>query len=343
MDDKKTILITGGAGYVGSKLVEALLERGYNIRILDKGYFGFDSLPKGVEVLRGDCRRPFEGLMQGVWAVIHLAAFSNDPTADYDPEANWQINFEGTKALADLAKRSGVKRFIYASTCSTYYQTGKLLQEIFDENSELVCEAPYPKSKLAAEKYLFLIANEDFQPTILRKGTIYGKSPRMRYDLILNTFVKDAFLKGEIKVHAEGKLSRPMLSLTEAVDVYCQMIEAPLEEIGKQIINVPGANYQIMEVAFEVYQTLLEKRGVRIKLDIWRHNEGVIRSYQASDVKLKDILPNRKKQSLSEAVLEIWDDIVRKYDPNDPIYYNIRNLEELKRYEQRLKDLGGVL
>jgi nucleoside-diphosphate-sugar epimerase len=315
------------------------------VRVFDKGYFGFDSLPKekDIEVVRGDSRKPFDNLMDGVWAVINLAAFSNDPTADYDPEANWQINYEGTKTIADLAKKANVKRFIQASTCSTYYQTGKLLQEVFDEQAELVCEAPYPKSKLAAEKYLLSIADENFQPTILRKGTIYGKSPRMRYDLILNTFVKDAFSKGEIKVHAEGKLSRPMLSLTEAVDVYCSMIEAPLEKIGGQIINVPGANYQIMEVAFEVYQTLLEKRGVRIKLDIWRHNEGVIRSYQASDEKLRNILPSRKKQSLSEAIVEIWDDLVCKYDPDDPIYYNIRNLEELKRYEQRLKELGSVL
>jgi len=343
MPNKPTILITGGAGYVGSVLTDRLIRSGNFVRVFDRGYFGFDHLNKIAEVVKGDTRNPPEDLMEKVDAVVHLAAFSNDPTADYDPVANWTMNYEGTKKIADMAKENGIKRFVEASTCSCYYRTGEIPEKIFDEGAEIKCEAPYPKSKKAAEDYLLSITDRNFKPIILRKGTIYGVSPRMRYDLVLNTFVKDAFLKGEIKIHAEGKLERPILSLTEAVDVYQKILNAPLEKVGGQIWNVVGENIKIMDLAFKVYKTLLEKRNTQIKLDIWRYDEGVIRSYKVSCQKLNKLFPQRKKQSIEDAIVEMWDDLVCKYNPDDPIYYNIRNLEELKKYEDRLNDLGSVL
>jgi nucleoside-diphosphate-sugar epimerase len=339
----KKILVSGGAGYVGSALVDKLIEKGYKVRVFDKGYFDLDHVNEKAEVVRGDIRQPSGAIFKGIDTVIHLAAFSNDPTADYDPAANWKMNKEGTEAMASIAKMEGVKRFIDASTCSLYYQTGKIPKETFDEESELNCKAPYPASKQAAEKVLEALHDKDFQVITLRKGTIYGKSPKMRYDLVLNTFVKDAFLKGEIRIHAEGKLWRPITSLTEVVDVYCKMIEAPIEKVGGQTFNVVGENIKIIDLAGRIYKALLEKRNIRIKLDIWRHDQGIIRSYKVSNEKLDKLFPKREKQSIEDAVVEIWDNLVTTYNPEDCKYDNIRNLEELKRYEDKLKQLGSVL
>ena len=340
---KKKVLITGGAGYVGSALTNYLIDNWYDVVIFDRGYFGFEHINEQAELIEGDIRKPPKDLLKGIDTVVHLAAFSNDPTADYDPKANWTMNFEGTKAMVDLAKKSGVKRFIEASTCSMYYQTGKRPKEEFNELSELNCQAPYPKSKKAAEDYLMEQEDDKFKPISLRKGTIYGLSPKMRYDLVLNTFVKDAYTKGEIKLHAGGELFRPILSLTEAIDTYKKMIEEPIEKVGGEIFNVVGQNIKIKDLAFIVYKTILEKRNKAIKLDIWRYKDGVIRSYKVNSDKLNNYIPERNKQAIEEAILEIWDDLVLSYDPEDPIYYNIKNLETLSKYEKRLNDLGTVL
>lgn len=332
------VLITGGAGYVGSALTNHLISEGHDVKVFDKGYFGFEHLNKKAELVIGDIRKPPKDLMENIDAVIHLAAFSNDPTADYDPKANWTMNFEGTKAIVDLAKGK-IKRFIEASTCSMYYKTGERPEKIFTEEEKLDCKAPYPKSKWAAEDYLM---KEIPTATSLRKGTIFGQSPKMRYDLVLNTFVKDAFLKGEIKLHAGGQLERPILSLEGALNAYQSVLEAGSTVEG-EIFNVVDHNIKIIDLAFIVYKTLLEKRNTSTKLDIWRYNEGIIRSYNVSGEKFNSFFPERKKQEIEDAILEVWDKLIVTRNPEDPEYYNIYNLEELKRYEDKLKTIKSVL
>ena len=340
MRKNNNILLSGCGGYIGSRLAKNLLKEGFKVRGIDKGYFGFDAVPAGVELIKGDIREPKKSWFKNIDAVIHLAAFSNDPTADFSPEANWETNFEGSQSLAIMAKECGVKRFVDASTCSVYYKTGVIPKQVFTEEDVGDCLAGYPKSKRATELMLLGLNDKDFEVVITRKGTVFGQSDRMRYDLIVNTFVKDAFTKGEIKIHAGGKLERPCCSIVRAVDAYTRLTNAP--NVEGQIINIVDDNFSIMTVAKKVYDTLLRKRNVQIEMDVWATGTGVIRSYVASKEKMERLLPLLAFETMEDAIVEIWDSLVALEDPEDPIYYNIRNLEQLMYYKTRLEKLGRI-
>ena len=216
------ILVTGGAGYLGNILVRRLLADGQKVRIFDTFFFGKDSLrdiEDKIELIKGDIRKfdSYPEALKNVDAVINLAAFSNDPTAEANPKANMAINAQGAKRVAETTKKKGIKRFIQASSCSIYY-TADVNDEIKDEDTVVNPTAPYSLSKRLAEKYILEMTDENFSPTIFRQGTIYGFSPRMRFDLVVNTFCKDAQTKGRLNVHAGGEMWRPLLHIDDAAE-----------------------------------------------------------------------------------------------------------------------------
>ncbi|MEK6920586.1 MAG: SDR family oxidoreductase, partial [Nanoarchaeota archaeon] len=206
MEKPKKILVVGGAGYVGAVLIREMLERGYAIKVLDRlfyGTVGLDDIKDKVELIVGDIRSFNPNILDDVEAVINLSGLSNDPTAEYNPEANYEMNTVATAKLAQICKQKGVRRFIFASSCSIYDigETNEDKDIIFDETAPVAPKAAYSRSKYEAEKLLLAMQDENFSPVILRKGTVYGFSPRMRYDLVVNTFLKDALTKGKISLY----------------------------------------------------------------------------------------------------------------------------------------------
>jgi nucleoside-diphosphate-sugar epimerase len=335
------ILVTGGYGYIGSRLVPALLNAGHKVRVLDKLLFGDEGLGScrdRIEVVVDDIRTVGPEVCDGMDAVIHLAGLSNDPTAEYNPEANKSINAEGTVRIARLARERGVRRFIFASSCSIYYTLhpdGK----VKTEESPVEPQAPYSWSKRQAELGLLELADRKFCPLALRKGTVYGQAPRMRYDLVINAFTRDAFAKRRLTIHAGGRMWRPMLHIDDAVDAYLLALNAPDHLVHGRALNVLSDNYEVIKLAHEVRRTLEGHKGIRLDLDI--QQVGVSRSYRVDGTRFRDGIGFEPKHSMASAVDEMWDHLETGVDFEDPIYYNIRWLELLCAMEQRLKAMGG--
>src|SRR3989338_2427488 len=190
MAEMKKILVTGGAGYIGCVLVKWLLDGGYSVRVFDRLFFGEDPIRRFLknpefELVKGDMRdiEDFPNLLDGVYAVIHLASLSNDPSCDVDPQDTMDINYIASLKLAELCKKNKVKRFLFSSSCSVY---GASEDTILDEQSEKAPVSLYAKSKIDFENKLLEMMDKDFSPTILRNGTVFGLSPRMRFDLVVN-------------------------------------------------------------------------------------------------------------------------------------------------------------
>jgi nucleoside-diphosphate-sugar epimerase len=333
--------VTGGAGYIGCRLVPGLLEAGHSVRVVDKLQFGEEGLSgvrDRIELVPSDVRALQMRDLQGINAIIHLAGLSNDPTAEYNPEANKSMNLDATVQLARLAKEAGVGRFIFASSCSIYY-TMTPDNELRNEEYPVNPEAPYSWSKRQAEIGLMELADERFCVTVLRKGTVYGQSPRMRYDLVINTFARDAYAKRRLTLHAGGRMWRPMLHIDEAVKAYLTVLSAPEEKVRGQIFNVLSDNFQVVKLAHEVRRALEHQKGIRLDLDI--QQVGVSRSYRVDGTKFQNVLGFQPSFEIVSAADEMWDELEKGVDIEDPIYYNIRWIELLCDMERRLQAMGG--
>lgn len=339
------ILVTGGAGYIGSVLTQKLLDRGYKVRIFDRFFFGREHLPKhrNLELVSGDIRTFDEKNLFAVDTIVHLAALSNDPTAEFNPKANHQINFLATKRLANFAKRAGVKKFIYASSCSVYYTTsagnrGKL----FTEETKVSPKAPYSNSKWLSENALLLMTSSDFSPVILRAGTVYGFSPRMRYDLVVNTMTKDALSKKSIIVTAKGLQWRPLVDISDLVNAYLLVIDAPKEKLSGTIFNVVYDNFQVREIAKQIHRALDGNAKVHIDNVMTNFRD---RSYRASSTKIEKVLKFKAKKSPEVSVTELVR-LLRKNNMTDfdnPKYYNINWMLTLAEINPEVFKYGPII
>jgi nucleoside-diphosphate-sugar epimerase len=337
----KKILVTGGAGYIGSVVVRELLDKGYEVLVYDKLYFGKIGLAEvepRIEIIQGDIRKFNPEILSDVDGIFHLAALSNDPTAEYNPPANFDINTRGTEIVAAAAKKKGIERFIFASSCSVYYSPHPT-EEMMTDKSKINPTAPYSKSKYLAEKKLLEMRGKDFKPTILRKGTVFGYSPRMRYDLVVNTFVKDAYQKGRLSINAGGKMYRPLVSIKDVAKAYIACLEAPVDKVDGQIFNLVHKNYVILELAHSVKNVLKDRKNIEIDVE----EKGVPRSYKVDGSRIKDVLGFEPGEGISCAVNEMWSHIESNPNAlNDPIHYNIKWMELLHEMEGRLKNMDGV-
>lgn len=338
------ILVTGGAGYIGSELVRKLLECGHKIRVFDKLYFGKDSLSdieNRIEIVQGDIRDLDSEILDGIDKVIHLAALSNDPTAEYNPEANEKINYLGTKNLAEKCKKHGIKRFVYASSCSIYYTIDPddaKRTEVTPVNPT----APYSKTKYDGEKALLQLADENFCPVILRKGTVFGQSRRMRYDLVVNTFLLSAYLSGRLTVHGGGEMWRPLVDIQDAVDAYILCMSAPDEKVRGQVFNLVHKNYRILELAHWIKYVLRDKK--QIEVDVIYENTVPSRSYRVSGEKIEKILGFKCQRGITQAVSRMWTELELKTpaELDYPKYYNIRWMKLLVDMEEKLKSMKYI-
>lgn len=245
------VLVTGSEGYIGTVLVQELLKRGFDVTGLDTGYYMegwlYDIERKEYPFIRKDIRQVVPSDLAGFDAIVHLAELSNDPLGQIDPDLTFAINHKGTERLVKAAKKAGVGRFIYASSCSVYGAS----DEVRDETSVPNPLTAYAKCKVLNEKLLMREANDSFVPVVLRFATVYGLSPRLRLDLVVNNLVGLAYTTGEIKMDSDGTPWRPfthVLDITEAVA--CALV-APLAVVNKETLNVGSdrSNYQIKDIA----------------------------------------------------------------------------------------------
>lgn len=322
------ILLTGGGGYIGVVLAEELLNKGYTVRILDTFYWGFEAIKHikdRVEIVQSDIRDIGPEVLKDVSAVIHQAGLSNDPMADFNPKANFEINLEATKRLAQLCKDNGVKRFTFASSGSIY-DKGLLAEDNMQkEDSAVVPIAAYSTSKYDAEQELIKMTDSNFCPVILRQGTVYGFSPRMRYDLVVNTMLKSAFMNNKITVFCGGEQWRPLVDVRDVALAHIAAIEAPEESVSGQIFNLVFKNYRVLELAHWIQKVLRESKGMNPEIEV-DYSPRVDRSYRVSGEKIKQVLGWEPKTSVEESLKNM----IKKIDEYgytdfmNPRYYNIQ-------------------
>jgi nucleoside-diphosphate-sugar epimerase len=337
------VLVTGGAGYIGCVLTRRLLARGYRVRVLDRLYWGtapLASFRQSIELVEADVRELPSTSLDGVDGVIHLAGLSNDPMAEYDPEANWQMNAVATEALGRACAERGIERLVFASSCSLY---DGLPRAMHDESAAIAPRGAYSTSKHYAEQRLLELMDDGLCPVILRNGTVYGHSPRMRFDLVVNTFVKDALVAGKLLLHGGGWMWRPLVDIRDASDAMIAALEAPAELVRGEVFNVLHANYQIRELAMLVAGSV-QLVGRTVRLEEVPAPQ-LARNYECSNAKLANRLGFIPCRSVVEAVAALLVELDVD-DPGslaDPRYYNIRWLELLNELKPRLESLAEVL
>jgi len=315
------ILIAGGAGYIGSKLIPNLLERGYQVDVVDLFWFG-DYLPDEVGRLRKGILDLNESELKGYNQVIFLAGLSNDPMAEYSPGLNFIHNAAAPAYLGYIAKRAGIARFIYASSCSVY---GYTENELYDEKSPAVSNYPYGISKLQGEQAVMQMQDNNFSVICLRQGTVSGYSPRMRLDLIVNTMFKSAMTDGIITVNNPA-IWRPVLSIKDAVTAYVRAIEAYSTISG--IFNVASGNYTVGEVADLVRIGLKDHLNKDIDLNI-QHKEDY-RNYKVNIEKARNILSFKPRYDIDGIIQDLIKHFDKFKDMTRPAYYNIQVFKSLK-------------
>jgi nucleoside-diphosphate-sugar epimerase len=339
----QTLLVAGGAGYIGCVLVPRLLARGYKVRVLDRLYFGEGGLAQvrdKIEVVIADVRDIPDGALDGVDGVINLSGLSNDPTAEFDPEANWQMNAIATETLGQMCVKRGIERYVFASSCSLY---DGMPPGMHDETAAIQPRAAYATSKRYGEEALLKLADEGLCPVLLRNGTVYGWSPRMRFDLVVNTFVKDALLTGKLQLHGGGWMWRPLADVRDVSDAMIAAYEAPAEKVRGEIFNVLHSNYQIRELAMLVAGSV-QLTGRSVTLEEVAAPK-LTRDYECSNAKLSTTLGFIPRHSVLEAVTDLLARIdgANPAELTDPRGYNIRWLELMNELKPSLERFASVL
>ncbi len=250
--------MTGHNGYIGSVMAPHLMSAGFEVMGLDTGYFSECSLIpdlRQVPATKKDLRDLTAGDLTGFDAVVHLAALSNDPIGNLNDSWTEEINYLASVKLAELAKAAGVRRYLFSSSCIMYGSANTL---VVTEESPLDPKTEYARSKVKAERAITAMADKNFSPVFIRNGTIYGVSPRMRFDTVLNDLVGSAATTGKVVVHSDGKPWRPVMHVQDVARYFQAMLEAPVEKIHNQAFNA-GANelnHQIIELAQIAVQTV---------------------------------------------------------------------------------------
>lgn len=260
MENIKRILVTGNLGYIGSIMTSLLLKEGYEVIGFDTGFFEKEEFDprKGGEIsqIKKDIRDIELSDLAGIDTVIHLAALSDDPQEKLGTDLMMEINFEASLQIAKIAKEAGVKRFLFASSCSTYGKADS--DNLVIEEAELNPVSTYAISKVKTEEEVSKLADENFCPVFLRNATCYGISPRMRFDLVVNNLMGYAHTKGEIKIFSDGTPWRPIVHIEDVAQANLTILKAPREKVFNQKFNVGQnlENYQIRDIANMISEIL---------------------------------------------------------------------------------------
>lgn len=304
------ILVTGHNGYIGTVMTPVLLAAGHEVVGLDTDYYRrctfLDSVP-AVPTIAKDVRDVTPADLQGVDAVIHLAALSNDPLGDLNPDLTYDINYRSSVSLARMAKQAGVGRFLFASSCSLYGAAG---DDLLTEESPFNPITAYGRSKVLSEQEIGRLAAADFSPTFLRNATAYGISPRHRFDLVLNNLVAWAVATGRVFIKSDGTPWRPIVHIEDISDAFLAVLEASRPVVHNQAFNVgeSSENYRISELA-AIVEELVPHCAVEYAADA--HPDK--RNYRVDFSKIATALPNfRTKWTARKGVEQLYNEYRRR-------------------------------
>jgi nucleoside-diphosphate-sugar epimerase len=280
------LLVTGTEGYIGSVLGAYLAERGHSVVGVDAGFYREARLYDAAEVdtIQADIRDVAADDLRGFDAVVHMAELSNDPLGQLAPHVTRMINHEGSVQLASAARAAGVERFVYTSSCSVY---GAAEEDIVDETSPLRPQTEYAVCKGLVERDAAALADDGFSPTFLRNATVYGASPRLRFDIVLNNLCGLAWTTREIRMESDGTPWRPLVHVRDVCKAIALTLEAPREQVHGLVMNVgdASANYQIREVA-EIVAAVFPGCTVTVG-----GRSPDVRSYRVSFDRIRAVLP----------------------------------------------------
>lgn len=307
------ILVTGGAGYIGSILVRLLLERGYRVTVLDRLFFGRDSLKDVLDQIRlvkDDIRWFDPNILRNIDTVFDLAALSNDPIGELDPSKTYDINYRGRVRVANLSKKHGVKRYVLASTCSVY----GFQQNVLNENSSVNPLTTYAKANYMAERGVLPLADKNFTVTVLRQATVYGFSYRMRFDLAVNGMVKSLYKYGRIKIMKDGTQWRPFVHVKDTSNAFITVAESDREVVNGEIFNV-GSNEQNIQI-YNLARLIAEACNQEFKYEWYGFPDH--RSYRVDFTKIREKLNYRVKYNIKDGAREVWNALENGLvDPDD--------------------------
>lgn len=336
MDKPKTVLVTGGAGYIGAVLVPKLLDGGYCVRVLDLYIYGEDVLGAvndnpHLEQIKGDIRNQelLRNALGDCDAVIHLACISNDPTFELNPDLSRSINYDAFEPFVRISRKSGVRRFIYASTCSVY---GISDAENVTEDHPLVPLTEYNKYKGLCESVLLRYQSPDFTTVIIRPATVCGYSPRQRFDLTVNILANHAFNLNRITVFG-GRQTRPNIHIEDITDLYRMLLELPDERIAGKTYNAGYQNRSIDDIAGIIRDVMAEEFPEKARPEITTVPSNDPRSYRISTEKIKKELNFVPKHTIEDAVRDLIVAFQAGKLPdsmNDIRYYNIKTMKAIK-------------
>ncbi|CAN5582098.1 MAG: NAD-dependent epimerase/dehydratase family protein [Actinomycetota bacterium] len=337
----KTILVTGAGGYIGSVLTRILLEAGYRVVAVDRFFFGRETLPAqnaNLQVVRTDIRWMDESLFEGVYGVIDLAALSNDPAGELDADKTWAVNHRGRARVARLAKANGVSRYILPSSCSIYgFQEGLL-----DEGSPVNPLTTYAKANLAAEGDTLALGDNDYCVVVLRQATVYGLSPRMRFDLAINGMARGLFKSGVLPILRDGLQWRPFVHVKDTSRAMLAMLGASRELVNGEIFNVGSdeQNVQVMPLARMVAEAL----GLEFVHEWYGLPDH--RSYRISFQKIGRVIGYQTQLTPADGAREVHEALQSgDLDPDDPRTITVDWYKSLIQMHDFLKEteLEGVL
>lgn len=315
------VLVTGHKGYIGTVMVPMLIEQGFEVVGLDTDlyrYCTYGADPIDVPTISKDVRDVEASDFTGIDAVVHLAALSNDPLGNINPDLTYDINHHGSVRIAECAREAGVRRYIFSSSCSMY---GKAGDAILDESAKFNPVTPYAKSKVFVERDVAPMADDNFSPVFMRNATAYGVSPRIRFDLVINNLVAWALTTGRIHMKSDGTPWRPLVHIEDISQAVICALKAPREDIHNLAVNVGSneENYQMKELAQFVIDTVPNSEI--------RYADGAgpdKRCYRANFDKIRRVFPDFKTKWTAKKGVEQCYESYRKNGLNKDDYEGVK-------------------